>query len=79
MVTGGKDYYPVSSALRFPTSSRNGSQVCVNVTVVDDPVLEGTESFNVYLTTSDSNAKLLSDLLEIIIQDNDGKFCSLSN
>ena len=45
--------------------------ICVNVTIVDDDVLEDTESFLVTVTSSDS-AYLAGRPATVFIMDNDG-------
>ena len=55
-----------------PTSSETQ---CVNITIIDDELLETMESFIVVLKTSNTSRVLISEeWFEIQIEDNDGKF-----
>ena len=47
---------------------------CVNLSIVDDPVLESTEQFSVVLGTSDSGVIFGNSSATVIIFDNDGKY-----
>lgn len=68
--TDTMDYVPFSFERTFVPSMTNET-ICVNVTIVDDDVLEDTESFLVTVTSSDS-AYLAGRPATVFIMDNDG-------
>ena len=73
---GGTDYGPLPAACNPLTfSAGSGSQLCCNIPINDDNLVEGPESFNVALTTTDSNnANLVTPTTAIVnIADNDRK------
>ena len=47
---------------------------CVNLSIVDDSVLESTEQFSVLLSTSDSGVIFANSSAAVIIFDNDSKY-----
>jgi len=49
------------------------SSICVNVSILDDSLLEGNETFDLVLRKSDDNVILLPARSTIIIIDNDFK------
>lgn len=51
----------------------DGDKKCVNVTIVDDSLVENNEEFSLTLTTSDSAVSLTSSEATVTIIDNDGK------
>lgn len=59
-----------STLLTFTPSNSLDAQ-CVNITIEDDEILEYTESFTVFLNTTDDYVKLEYDELTIYIEDND--------
>ena len=73
---GGTDYGPLPAACNPLTfSAGSGSQLCCNIPINDDNLVEDPESFNVGLTTTDSNnANLVASTTAIVnIADNDRK------
>ena len=46
---------------------------CVNITILDDELLEAPEDFNVVLTAETSRVTLDLDYAVVDISDNDGK------
>ena len=65
----GSDYGGVNTSLLFDQGSV-GRQ-CLNITIMDDSVLEGEESF-ILVLRSDS-AEVTTRNASVSIQDNDGK------
>ena len=68
------DYIELSTILSFPTC---GTRQCVNVTIVDDDVLENVESFDVTLErTPGLDMRITLDPVDgvIEIRDDDGLF-----
>ena len=68
--TDTMDYVPFQFERTFSSSTTNET-ICVNVTIVDDDALEGTESFLVTVTSSDS-VYLAGGPATVFIVDNDG-------
>ena len=55
--TAGEDYISISQPLTFTSAAGSGSQQrCSDITILDDSVVESTESFIVSLSTSPNNA-----------------------
>ena len=46
----------------------------VNITIVDDNIMEGTEMFSATLTTADSNVMIGDGTATVTILDDDGKY-----
>ena len=68
----GGDYTPVTADLTFNSTNAAIPQT-VTIPIRDDLLLEGSEVFNVTLTTSSSNITLLPDLATVTIQDVESK------
>jgi len=74
---GGSDYIEVNSHVEiFPINSSNGDERCINILVLDDAIVENSQSFFVVLSTMDSYANTRNRKIEITINDNDCKFRS---
>lgn len=69
----GTDYVNVSSKEVFPFGSTNGATTCVDITILDDNAMEGDQTFNVALTTSNPNVLLGNIVAVISIINNDSK------
>ena len=72
----GRDYIILTPLdLTFPDGSQEGVRQCVEVVIIDDEAVEGTESFYVDLTTSDARIELsrICRRAQITIFDNDSK------
>ena len=68
----GGDYTPVTTDLTFNSTNAAIPQT-VTIPILDDLLLEGSEVFNVTLTTNNSNIMLLPNLTTITIEDLEGK------
>ena len=68
MYTALLDYQDVRQNLTFTSE---GSQ-SVSVPILDDTVLEDTESFQALLSSSDDFVLIAEDLADVFILDNDG-------
>ena len=57
------------------TSDPSTHRQCFNVTIINDQVLEDTETFSLVLTSEDSNVPvmIIPDESEVDITDSDGK------
>ena len=70
-LTGGTDYGGVASTVTFESGD---TEQFVDISIVDDVVLEGVEMFTATLTTDDSNVDISSnDTAFITIVDDDSK------
>ena len=68
----GSDYTPVTTDLTFNSTNAAIPQT-VTIPILDDLLLEGSEVFNMTLTTNNSNVILLPDLATVTIQDVESK------
>ena len=68
----GSDYTPVTTDLTFNSTNAAIPQT-VTIPILDDLLLEGSEVFNVTLTTNNSNVTLLPNLTTVTIEDVEGK------
>ena len=68
----GSDYTAISSPLMFPAGSHDGSEQCVNVSIVDDETVEEDETFTVELTVLTSGVVEGNALTTVVITDNEG-------
>ena len=68
----GSDYTPVTADLTFNSTNAAIPQT-VTIPILDDLLLEGSEVFNVTLTTNNSNVTLLPNLATLTIEDWEGK------
>ena len=66
------DYTTISSALMFPAGSANTTVQCVNITITDDDIFEGDETFTVGLTVNTSGVMEGNTITAITITDNEG-------
>ena len=66
------DYFTLSSIVIIKSGSRNGDSICVDITILDDSVFEGSQNFVLAMTTADSYVKLGTTETTISIVDNDG-------
>ena len=66
------DYTAVDQELTFTAADMVGSAMCINVTIIDDTVLEGDESFTLSLSSADP-VLFGTNQASVVIIDNDGK------
>ena len=66
------DYTNISSDEVFPFGSTDNDTACVNITIMDDDILEGDHTFTVTLTTLDPDVMLGNHETTITIIDNEG-------
>ena len=74
----GSDYTPVTTDLTFNSANANITET-VTLPILDDLLLEGSEFFNVTLTTNNSNVMLLPDLATVTIENVEGKLKEVIN
>ena len=76
MAVAGPDYEPISSHLTFPTGSVAGDMLCVNISIVNDVLFEGDETFTVLLTVNTAGVSEGNAVTIVTIRDDDCKlFC----
>ena len=78
----GEDYITQNTILGFDDTSGEGTEVCLNITIIDDDVLESNHSFTVFIVGAISmmstSIEVNNESATIEIIDNDGKqthFC----
>ena len=71
----GSDYTPVTTNLTFNSTNEAIPQT---IPILDDLLLEGSEVFNVTLTTNNSSVTLLPNLTTVTIEDVEGKLKRLT-
>ncbi len=69
---GNADYIPVVMSVTF---QQNGEQFCVNISIIDDPILEITEFFTVRPTSNDTDVTIANSTATVveITDNNDSK------
>ena len=67
----GLDYIALSLAETFTSGSNSGATKCVNITINDDEVLEGNQTFFLTLTATDSSVIIGTSATVITIIDID--------
>ena len=67
------DFTFSSDALTIPPT---GQMQCSNVTILDDAILEGTETLTLQLSTSSPRVEIANSTATVIIQDDDSKLRS---
>ena len=73
-LAGGEDFS--LEQINIIVSPPDGSQ-CSEVTIVNDAVREGEETFSVTISSSDDAVRLGSSTAIVTIQDDDGKCCKI--
>ena len=70
-----KDYKMLSDKLTFPPSIAASSSLSVNVTIVDDPLVEGMEYFTIYAFSKDATVYFIPgrNSTTVHIEDDDSK------
>jgi hypothetical protein len=75
--TAGADYGSVSTTLTFSMADSMVQEMCVNVSVVDDSIFEGDESFSVLLRIVHAAVSIHINQSMVTIVDNDHVTLSL--
>lgn len=63
------DYKKINYLISY--SHNDGARKCINVTVIDDDLVESVETFQLWLTSKDEAVSLMSNQLTLMIIDND--------
>ena len=74
-LSGSSDYTSTIQILSFTSGQRNGTQIPISISIVNDRIAESYESFfgNLSLPQSELKVSVFSDKTEIFITDNDSK------
>ena len=67
----GSDYEMTTMNLTFPISSMDTDTECLNITIMEDTLVEGEETFTVTLTTG-LGVTTGTDVTTVTIMDNEG-------
>lgn len=70
----GFDYISDTTLLTFPSGSTYGDELYINITIVDDSLVEGEEMLTIALESYDPSVQLLEVHVNITITDNEGSF-----
>ena len=70
MSVAGSDYVSISMDVTFDSGS---TMATVNVTIIDDFVIEFAEAFTATVSTTDTTVNIINDTATITILDNDGR------
>ena len=65
------DFTLLSTNLTFLRGSTDSTLECVSISITDDALLEGNQTFTVTLTTSDPDVLLGNNVTVVTIEDND--------
>ena len=74
---GGVDY-SVLDALVSIDSATNGDRLFFEISIVDDNLVEMSETIDLLVTTTDTNARISPDTALVVIFDNDGALINIS-
>ena len=72
--SAGSDYTAVEKILSLPVGSESGDEICVEVPIIDDMIVEETEEFFIHLLVNDLNVDvpMAYAYANVHIIDNDG-------
>ena len=74
MVIAGTDFDEVNADLSFPAGSGDLSEVCANVTIIDNMAFEDSESFLLHITFMEAGIVEIPPMYTtVFITDNDGE------
>ena len=77
LLTAGMDYQRVLSTVYFRPS---GDPVSVlKISIIDDGLKEDNEEFALELTSFDLPVVLVNSVLKVVLNDDDGNYCSYTN
>jgi len=65
----GLDFTSISSDKTFPSGSISNTTLCVNISILEDTLLEDNETFTLTLTASDPHVLLANNVTSITIVD----------
>ncbi len=58
----------------FPTGSMNGTELCVNIAILNDDCFENSESFTVLVDDVPTNVFAHTGSVDVTIEDEDSKY-----
>ena len=71
----GFDFNATQTSLTFPTGAANGTEMCLNISIIDDDRVEYNETFSITLTVDnplDTINGSSTAQADVTIVDNDG-------
>ena len=63
----------MASSLEFPAESDDGATQCIDVSIMEDTVFEGDETFTVTLSSTNPRVMLENDETTVTITDDEGQ------
>ena len=76
--TDSKDFTGLPNVITFLSGDFNGTESCINITIVDDNLAEGVEDFMVKLSSGFPGVVVSRAVSQIEITDNDGGMYQLT-
>ena len=71
--TAGVDFTPVAKIVYFPSGSGPRNRTCVSIPIIDDSIVEQSESLSLHLFVCDTAIVVTKDTATGIIMDNDSE------
>ena len=69
--TADVDYMSTDMAFSFPEESVDGDRQCMNITILDDTLVEGDETFNISVSVLTTGLRVTADEPAIIVIEDD--------
>lgn len=73
--TASDDFHEITKDLTFTPDKEMSRMLCVNISVVNDNILEETEIFHVISSTSDDSVIFSRNTSAVFIFDDEGMLC----
>ena len=61
LYSASDDYAMVDGVVVFPEGSTEGDKQCINVTILEDDIVEGTETFTLTASTMEASSLIVID------------------
>jgi hypothetical protein len=76
LATSNQDYQFAFTNIVLPPGTGNGDLRCLNITIIDDELIEGNEGFTVYLrlSTTTRGVRLGSSAVSVTIRDDESTY-----
>ena len=71
--TAGSEFIPISIPLKYPPGPANGNMMCINISITDDQLFEGNETFMVRLSNPMPSRVMLNANTTVTIIDDEGQ------
>ena len=73
LITASSDYNIPTIDFAIPAMSGVGNETCIDVSILDDDILEGTQSFSLFLTSQNAQVDNGQSVVVISIADTNSK------